>query len=60
MSYKQQEKIKEARNSLELSCIETAIDCPIGMNKILPENSDISRLPATASKPKDSHDETDF
>ncbi|KAF0138326.1 MAG: hypothetical protein FD122_3815, partial [Stygiobacter sp.] len=60
MPNKKQDKIKEARNSLELSSIETAIDCPIGINTSQPENSDISKLPAPACKPKDSHDETDF
>ena len=61
MSNKKQEKIKQARNSLELSSIETAIDCPIGTSTSQPEKGgDISRLAASVSKPKDSHDETDF
>ena len=60
MPNKKQDKIKDARNSLELSSIETAIDCPIGINTSQPENSDISRLATPVCKPKDSHDETDF
>ena len=60
MSNKKQDKIKEARNSLELSSIETAIDCPIGPNTSLTENKESSTLTTTTPKPKDAHDETDF
>ena len=60
MPNRKQDKIKEARNSRELSSIVTAIDCPIGINTTQPENSEISRISAPTCKPKDSHDETDF
>ncbi len=60
MSNKKQEKIKEVRNSLELSSIETAIDCPTGMNTSLTENKENSTLTVVTTKPKDTHDETDF
>ena len=60
MSNKKQDKIKEARNSLELSSIETAIDFQIGVNTSIMENKESSTRVVTTNKTKGSLDETVF